>query len=152
MGKVYKRPESVLVVVYDTAGQVLLLRRRDPKGYWQSVTGSLEWGESPAAAAARELFEETGIATGFVEDCCHARWFTIYRRFLHRYRPGVTRNLEHVFRVRVHAQDKVRLDSREHEAWCWIPRTEAAALTSSYTNRDAILRYVPGFPMEGGGK
>jgi len=59
-----KRPESVLVVVYTRAGEVLMLRRTSPRGFWQSVTGSLEWGELPAHAAARELYEETGLRAG----------------------------------------------------------------------------------------
>jgi dATP pyrophosphohydrolase len=148
MARVYKRPESVLVVVYDDVGRVLLLRRRDPPGYWQSVTGSLEWGEPAGTAAVRELFEETGIKGVAPEDCLQSRYFRIYRQFLHRYRPGVTRNLEHVFRARVSSGSGIRLDDREHEAWCWLPCGEAAALVSSYTNRDAILAHVPAVPRE----
>ncbi|MGD8932832.1 MAG: NUDIX domain-containing protein, partial [Chromatiales bacterium] len=49
----YKRPESVLVVVYTAGGEVLLLRRTRPRDFWQSVTGSLHWGESPRQAARR---------------------------------------------------------------------------------------------------
>ena len=58
----FKRPESVLVVVYTRTGKVLLLRRADHPEFWQSVTGSMEWGdEQPAETAVRELREETGI-------------------------------------------------------------------------------------------
>ena len=58
----FKRPESVLVVVYTCTGKVLLLRRADIPEFWQSITGSMEWGdEQPAETAARELREETGI-------------------------------------------------------------------------------------------
>ena len=55
----YKRPESVLIVVYTAACEVLMLRRVEPSDFWQSVTGSLEWDESPMGAACRELVEET---------------------------------------------------------------------------------------------
>ena len=55
----HKRPESVLVVVYSADSQVLMLRRHEPPTFWQSVTGSLEWGEQPEQAARRELVEET---------------------------------------------------------------------------------------------
>ena len=59
----YKRPESVLVVVY-TADRETLILQRVGNSFWQSVTGSLNWDEeSPEEAARRELFEETGIAT-----------------------------------------------------------------------------------------
>lgn len=41
----YKRPESVLVVIYaNSSGRVLMLQRRDDPDFWQSVTGSLEEG------------------------------------------------------------------------------------------------------------
>ena len=63
MPQPFKRPESVLVVVTTRAGKVLLLRRADHPEFWQSITGSMEWGdEQPVEAAARELREETGIA------------------------------------------------------------------------------------------
>ena len=58
----YKLPVSVLVVVHTAELEVLLLERAMRPGYWQSVTGSLDWpDEPPAAAAAREVLEETGI-------------------------------------------------------------------------------------------
>ena len=56
-----KRPVSVLVLLHDGAGHVLLLERADRAGFWQSVTGSLEDGETPVQAALREVAEETGI-------------------------------------------------------------------------------------------
>ena len=58
----WKRPESVLVVVYTAADEVLVLLRRQPPDFWQSVTGSLRWDEThPLDAARRELREETGL-------------------------------------------------------------------------------------------
>jgi len=43
----YKRPESVLVVLYDEHHRILLLQRDDDASFWQSVTGTIETGESP---------------------------------------------------------------------------------------------------------
>lgn len=50
-------------VVRDTAGRFLLVRRANPPeaGRWTLPGGRVEPGESPAAAAAREVTEETGL-------------------------------------------------------------------------------------------
>ena len=55
-----KRPESVLVVIYNDADQVLAMQRQDDPTFWQSVTGSIELGETPLQTAIREVEEETG--------------------------------------------------------------------------------------------
>ena len=66
----YRRPESVLLVVHTPQRQTLLLKRTPPRSFWQSVTGSMNWsGETPVQTALRELREETGIKVG--EDDIH---------------------------------------------------------------------------------
>ena len=57
----YKIPVSVLVLVHTADLQVLLLERADHPGFWQSVTGSQDAGETLLQTAQRELAEETGI-------------------------------------------------------------------------------------------
>ncbi|MFV8797329.1 NUDIX domain-containing protein, partial [Yersinia sp. LJYL362] len=58
----YKRPESILAVIYaKNSGRVLMLQRRDDPDFWQSVTGSLEGDETPLETAQREVKEEVGI-------------------------------------------------------------------------------------------
>jgi 8-oxo-dGTP pyrophosphatase MutT (NUDIX family) len=53
------------VLLLNGAGRVLLLRGFDPARpehrYWFTVGGGLDDGESMREAAARELFEETGL-------------------------------------------------------------------------------------------
>ena len=58
MSTTFRRPLSVLVAVYSADGHALLLRRSSPFDFWQSVTGSLDSGETHADAARREVIEE----------------------------------------------------------------------------------------------
>ena len=54
------RPEEVVVVVYRRGPEFLVaLRSPERDGYWNLVAGGVEEGEEPAAAARRELVEES---------------------------------------------------------------------------------------------
>lgn len=119
-----------------------MLERADHPGWWQSVTGSLQPGETPAQAAVREVSEETGLdATAFtLEDCGYTNTYAIYDCFRHRYAPGTTHNTEHVFALELPLPMPVRLAPREHLAWRWLPWDEAAALCFSPSNAEAIRR------------
>lgn len=93
----FKRPESVLVVIYcSQTGRVLMLQRKDHQAYWQSVTGSLEANETPQQTALREVREEVGIdiqAEGLtLTDVQRCVEFELFEHLRHRYAPGVTRN------------------------------------------------------------
>ena len=118
-----------------------MLRRTRPSNFWQSVTGSLRWGETPRDAAVRELYEETGFrAGGQLVDCRHRERFPIIPPWRSRYAPGVRYNTEHWFRLCLPRRRIVRLNPKEHERILWLPATRAARLASSWTNRDAILQ------------
>jgi dihydroneopterin triphosphate diphosphatase len=136
-----KLPVSVLVVVHSAAGEVLLLERAARAGFWQSVTGSLDRpDEVPAAAALRELGEETGIRAA---PQALRRWnlcytFEIYPQWRHRFAPGTTHNTEHVFSLELPGRMSVVLAPDEHVASRWLPWREAAAQCFSWSNRDAI--------------
>ena len=137
----YKTPVSVLVVVHTAAGEVLLLERATPPGFWQSVTGSLEPGETPQQAARRELEEETGLTTeaGEFRDHRHSVRFPILPAWRHRYAPDVRENTEHWFSLRLPRPLPIRLSPAEHRDLHWLGWRAAAAQASSWTNRDAIL-------------
>ena len=45
---------------------LVVLRSPEKLGYWHLVAGGVDWDEEPAAAAARELLEETGLVARVV--------------------------------------------------------------------------------------
>jgi len=137
----YKQPVSVLVIVYTPDLDVLLIERADYADHWQSVTGSVEIGETLHDAAVRELAEETGIdaaAYGGVSDWNLSNVFEIFPQWRHRYPPGTTQNTEHVFGLEVPARIPIALAPREHLRHQWLPWPEAAARCFSWSNRAAI--------------
>ena len=141
--KKYKRPESVLVIVYTKTGQVLMLQRVFPEEFWQSVTGSLEWEEDAQHAAVRELKEETGLDAKGLINCDYSQEFEIYSIWRDRYPPGTFHNREHVFLLPLESSFDVTIDPREHSEYQWVSREEAIQLATSHTNSEAISRWVP---------
>ena len=149
----YKLPISVLVVVHTPALEVLLLERADRPGFWQSVTGSQDEGETLRETAVRELREETGLDAARYEltDWRRQNRYEIYRRWRSRYAPGVTHNIEHVFGLRVPQPLEVALQPREHLRHEWLPWQAAAEKVFSWSNAEAI-RELPRRAWESGQK
>jgi len=141
VAKGYKIPISTLVVIYTPALEVLLIERADRPGYWQSVTGSQDPGETLRQTAEREVREETGIDASCHElvDWHVSNVYEIYAIWRHRYAPGVTHNTEHVFGLRLPARVDVTLAPKEHTGFRWLPWREAAEEVFSWSNRQAIL-------------
>ncbi|MBM3356693.1 MAG: dihydroneopterin triphosphate diphosphatase [Betaproteobacteria bacterium] len=136
----YKIPVSVLVVVYTPALEVLLLERADRPGFWQSVTGSQQEGETLAQTAVRELREETRLEASQygLTDWNRENRFEIYATWRHRYAPGVTHNTEHVYGLLVPRPLAVEIEPREHLGYQWLPWAEAARKVFSWSNAEAI--------------
>ncbi len=137
---IYKLPVSVLVIVYTVDGEVLLMERADAPGFWQSVTGSQEPGETRFDTAVREVREETGLDA---EKYAFTNWnietrYEIYPRWRHRYAPGVTHNTEHVFGLKLPAPEPVFLAPDEHVRHVWLPWQAAAGRCFSPSNAAAI--------------
>jgi dATP pyrophosphohydrolase len=140
----YKIPRSVLVVVHTPDLQVLLLERADHPGYWQSVTGSQNQGETLEQTAVRELREETGLeARAYELRDWHVRnQYEIFREWRWRYAPGVTHNTEHVFGLTLPGTTDIQLEPREHLRFAWLPWQQAADRCFSWSNAEAI-RLLP---------
>ena len=137
----YKIPVSVLVVIHTPDLQVLLLERADHPGYWQSVTGSLNEGETMEQTAIREVLEETRLDARkyALTDWNVENQYKIFPEWRHRYPPRVTKNTEHVFGLLVPKPLPVAVAPREHLGFAWLPYQEAAQKCFSWSNRDAIL-------------
>jgi len=131
----------VLIVIYTAAGEFLLLERRRPPGFWQSVTGSLEWGETADAAARRELIEETGITQGLLRNLQWTQVFEILPSFGKTYAPGITTNLEHAFALKLLERVPVTLSVKEHLQYRWASAVEAVDTVTSRTNL-AVIRQL----------
>ncbi|MCB1775781.1 MAG: dihydroneopterin triphosphate diphosphatase [Gammaproteobacteria bacterium] len=141
----WKRPQSVLVLICTRGGDVLLLERTRPHGFWQSVTGSLQWGETAKSAACRELFEETGLRAGaHLRDLHRGERFPIVPPWRERYAPGVRCNREHWFVFELGGRRTIRLDPAEHRQYRWLPAAVAARRATSWTNRKLIRQWIAG--------
>jgi dihydroneopterin triphosphate diphosphatase len=136
----YKIPISILVVIHTPDMQVLLLERADHPGYWQSVTGSQNQGETLSQTAVREVAEETGLdATRYrLTDCNVLNKYEIYEEWRWRYAPEVTHNTEHVFALLLPEPVPVSVAPREHLSFVWLPWREAAEKVFSPSNAEAI--------------
>ncbi|WP_392563914.1 dihydroneopterin triphosphate diphosphatase [Orbus wheelerorum] len=137
----YKNPESVLVVIFCSSTQrCLMLQRQDDANFWQSVTGSLELGETPYQAALREVNEETSIDIKkdnyLLIDTKQIVEFEIFPQFKHRYAPNVITNREHWFYLSL--PHEITPILTEHLDYQWLSYDKAAEITASWNNRQAI--------------
>jgi dATP pyrophosphohydrolase len=139
----FKQPRSIQVVIFaDTPSErrYLLLRRiASQGGFWQSVTGSLEDGETHADAAVREVLEETGITSTADEliDLDVLNTFEIAPQWRDLYAPGVTHNEERCFALKVR-ESEVKLDLLEHQAYAWEPYERAVKMLYWESTRRAF--------------
>ena len=138
----FKKPISSLILIYSEDFKVLLMERADKKGFWQSVTGSLEDNETPKDAAIREVFEETGIDTSQyqLEDWNLFHIYEIYADWRYRYAPHVTHNQEHIFGLKVPTTIPIQLSKDEHVQYLWVDWREAMDKVFSWTNVEAIKK------------
>jgi 8-oxo-dGTP pyrophosphatase MutT (NUDIX family) len=124
------------VVVLDPAGRVLLFRYV-PVGYplfWILPGGACDAGETFAAAARRELFEETGIAADPLP-------LDLVREAEYEYLGEPVKSVEHFFHHRV---GDTRIDTSGHtelerevmQVHRWFTRDEIAGWPETIYPRD----------------
>ena len=132
----------MLVVIHTPDLQVMLMERADHPGYWQSVTGSQNPGETLRETVLREVMEETGLAAEKFDliDCKQQNNYEIYPEWRHRYAPGVHTNTEHVWQLKLPTPLPIKLEEREHLRYAWHPYPAAAQLCFSPSNAAAILQ------------
>jgi dihydroneopterin triphosphate diphosphatase len=124
---------DVVVVRFTDAGLHTLLLRRAAgmrcSGAWETVHGTIEQGETPEAAAARELGEETGLA------CDRLYNITLGGFYLHR--QGVL-SLSVVFCAVIGADATAVQIGEEHDAFEWLPLNTASERCAWPREREAM--------------
>ncbi|MCK3655720.1 dihydroneopterin triphosphate diphosphatase [Pasteurellaceae bacterium Macca] len=148
----YKNPNAVLVVIFcQKSHRLLMLQRQDDPHFWQSVTGTIEQGETPYQTALREVREETGIHIDgenlALVDCQQSVIFEIFPQFRYKYAPFVTHCTEHWFLLPLPEEIAPKLT--EHLAYQWLSVEQAIQLTKSPNNGEAIRRYLGHLTQEG---
>ena len=71
---------TVGALIYNAAGQVLMIRTHKWSNLWGIPGGKIKWGETSVAALGREIAEETGLAVTeiefvLVQDCIGSKEF-----------------------------------------------------------------------------
>ena len=142
------------IVLRDGAGRVFLARRRglppDAPHAWQMPQGGIDEGEDAAAAAIRELGEETGIGPGLValERVAEA---PVAYELPHGLAPAhwagrwVGQALTWVHLRFLGADSDVDLATAhpEFEAWRWASPEEAQALVVPFKREAYAAAFAP---------
>lgn len=129
-----RRPRPIATsggLVFDDAGRCLLIRTYKWSNLWGTPGGKIEYGESMAAAFAREVREETALevvdvqCVGVLEAIEHPE-FVEPRHFI---------LLQFIGRLR--GSPAVTLNDEAHD-WRWVTPAEARAMPLNAPTRDLL--------------
>ena len=129
--------QAILFRKLNRETQYLLLKRASSTGgFWQSVTGGIEEGETKIQALKREVSEETGIKNVaiIIKDVHYCEFWDYFKR---EARQRLIK--EHVFGVEIHSNEKITI-SQEHTEYKWCSFKEALKLLKWEENKEALKR------------
>lgn len=123
-------------LIYNDAGDVLLVRTHKWSELWGIPGGKIKWGEPSETALRREIKEETGLEVDdvrfvLVQDCIHSREF---------YRDAHFVLLNYTCRAK--GQQKVTLNDEARE-YRWLTPQEASTVAMN-TPTLVLLQAVKG--------
>jgi len=128
-------PRVEVAACYVESDERLLLLLNAPgdaeAGSWGVPAGKLKPGETAWECAARELFEETGIAVDL------SKIQSLGSLFIRK--PDID-YVFHMFRIKVDTRQAVRLSS-EHQSYRWVTAKEIVHLPLMAGGREAYERY-----------
>ena len=126
------------VLIHVRRGEQFLVALRSPDsgGYWHTIAGTVEPGESSPAAALRELREETGLVAAELEPL---RDFAYVRESWEE-EPGLRVHVQ-AYLVDVEPGWEPELNE-EHDEYRWLSLAEAAELLF-WPEPAALLRALP---------
>ena len=141
-------PNEVAIFVARRGRSEVLVVHRSPEGggYWHTIAGGVEAGESAEEAARRELLEETGLAVDALPPAEPAIEFAYplseepADRQL-QYEPGIVEVHVDCFIVDAPDDWEPRLDY-EHDGYRWVPAAEAADELYWPDTADALRRVL----------
>jgi dATP pyrophosphohydrolase len=124
------------VAIYVHRGDRFLIARRVPQGVWNVIAGQVEDGETFAAAAARELMEESGLS-GTLVDVKMPQTYVIEPEYLALYAPGESTVAIESFVIEAPSAWEPTLND-EHDTYRWCSAEDAIALLHWQETKEAL--------------